>query len=226
MRLLKDIEFFFFPPLCEVCGRLLSIGEKIMCSYCYLGLPRTNFHLDPDNPVAKLFWGRVNIEKATSWFYFNKGSDYQPLLHKLKYHGFGELGVYLGKSFASEIMNTAFAGADLMIPVPLHPRKQRKRGYNQSQKIAQGMQQILDIPLETRILIRSTFTDTQTSRSRFDRFLNMQDKFSIAESEKIKDKKILLIDDVVTTGSTLEACAQLLMDGGCGSVMVATIAVA
>lgn len=226
MKWLKDIEFFFFPPCCEVCGRLLNEGEKIMCSYCYLGLPRTNFHLDPDNPVAKLFWGRVNIEKATSWYYFNKGSDYQGLLHKLKYQGFGEMGVYLGKSFASEIRNTAFARADLMIPVPLHSRKQRKRGYNQSQKIALGMQQIFDIPLETHILTRSTFTDTQTRRSRFDRFLNMQDKFNINNHEKIKAKKILLIDDVVTTGSTLEACAQLLLDEGCGSVLVATVAVA
>lgn len=197
-----------------------------MCSFCYLGMPRTNFHLDPNNPVAKLFWGRVNIENATSWFYFNKGSDYQSLLHKLKYQGFGEMGLYLGKSFASEIVNTEFANTDLMIPVPLHPRKQRKRGYNQSQKIAQGMQQILNIPLETQALIRSKFTDTQTRRNRFDRFLNMQDKFSITDSEKIKDQKILLIDDVVTTGSTLEACAQLLLDEGCAGVLAATIAVA
>lgn len=226
MSLLNDIIFFFFPSCCEVCGRLMNDGEKIICSYCYLGLPRTNFHKQKDNPVSKLFWGRVKIEEASSWFFFNKGSDFQKLLHRLKYQGYGEIGIFLGQSFASEITGTVFSEADLMIPVPLHPRKKRKRGYNQSEKIAEGMQKILDIPLDTKTLIRSSFTDTQTRRSRFDRFMNMQDKFSITDEEKIRGKKILLIDDVVTTGSTLEACAQVLLDGGCGGVYIATVAVA
>lgn len=226
MRVFKDILFFFFPYCCEVCGRLLNEGETIMCSYCYLDLPRTGFHLERENPVARLFWGRVKIDEACSWFYFNKGSSYQVLFHRLKYHGYGDIGVFMGKSFAAEISDTVFAGADLIIPVPLHPRKERKRGYNQSLLIAEGMQSILDIPLDSKSLIRSSFSDTQTRRNRFERFLNMQDKFSVKDKQNIQDKKILLIDDVVTTGSTLEACAQVLLDAGCRGVMVATLGVA
>jgi ComF family protein len=226
MRLIKDLAYFLYPPCCEVCGRVLMEGEEILCSGCYLDIPRTNFHIDKDNEVARVFWGRVKIEHATSYFFFNKGSLYQPLLHRLKYQGRGDIGIYMGKIFAAEIMNSEFARADMIVPVPLHPKKQRKRGYNQSMKIAEGMTKILEIPIERNVLIRSTFTDTQTRKSRFDRFLNMQGKFEVVDEERIKGKKILLVDDVVTTGSTLEACATVLLDVGCGGVMVVTVGVA
>lgn len=226
MRILKDIMFFVFPECCEVCGRLLSGGEKIICSPCLLGLPRTNFHMETDNPVAKLFWGRVSIALATSWFYFNKGSDYRHLLHRLKYQGRADIGIYLGKLFASELIDSGFVKADMLIPVPLHPKKQRKRGYNQSIKISEGMRAVLNIPVNGTALIRSSDTDTQTRRNRFDRFLNMKDKFEVRNPDQIAGKTILLIDDVVTTGSTLEACTQVLLESGCKEVMVATLAVA
>lgn len=226
MRILNDILFFLFPDQCEVCGRLLSGGEKILCSHCLLGLPRTNFQWEEDNPVSQLFWGRVNISHATSWFFFSKGSDYQHLMHHLKYRGRGDIGIYLGKLFAAELMNTEFASADTLVPVPLHPRKQRKRGYNQSMKICHGMTEVLKIPVIENNLIRCSNTDTQTRRNRFDRYLNMKDKFEVRDPSEFDDKKILLIDDVVTTGSTLEACTESLLQAGSREVLVATLAVA
>ncbi len=226
MSILKDLAYFFYPPCCEVCGRLLMEGEEILCSFCYLDLPRTNYHLYPDNEVAKVFWGRVPVEHATSYFFFNKGSKYQSLLHMLKYQGRGEVGIYLGKIFAAEIMDSVFTTADMIIPVPLHRKKQRKRGYNQSMKIAQGMSRLMKIPVESDVLIRPVFTETQTEKSRFDRFLNMQGKFELKRPGVVMGKKVLLVDDVITTGSTLEACAMVLLDGGCEGVMMGTVAVA
>lgn len=226
MRIVEDILYFLFPACCDVCGRALMEGERFLCSGCYLALPRTNFHREKDNAVEKLFWGRVKIERATSLFYFRKGSDFQPLLHKLKYEGRGEIGVYLGEVFAAEIMGSVIADVDLILPVPLHPKKKRKRGYNQSMKIAEGMSAVLDIPVERENLIRSVYTDTQTRRNRFERFLNMKDKFEVKDQEKIRSKRVLLVDDVVTTGSTIEACAGVLLESGVGGVVVGTIAVA
>lgn len=218
--------FFLFPSSCDVCGRLLADGEEVMCSYCNLGLPRTNFHRHEDNEVARLFWGRVKVDRAASFFFFNKGSDYQRLLHKLKYQGRGDIGVYLGKIYAAEIMNSDFTKADMIVPVPLHPRKRRRRGYNQSMKIAKGISEVLKIPIEAKNLQRSKFTDTQTNRNRFDRFLNMQDKFVVKDPESLSGKIVMLVDDVVTTGSTVEACVGLLLDAGVEGVYVLTMAVA
>jgi len=226
MRLYRDLVYFFFPHCCEVCGRLLLGGEEIMCSYCYLDLPRTNFHKRGDNPVEQLFWGRVEIRHATSFFFFNKGSEYQQLLHKLKYKGYGQIGEYLGRIFASEIRETVFAGADCIIPVPLHPRKKRKRGYNQSEKIGHGMGEVLGIPQLIDVLIRSENTDSQTRRGRFERYLNMKGRFIVRDKSVIEGKVVILLDDVVTTGSTVEACAQVLLDAGCEAVLLATVAVA
>jgi ComF family protein len=226
MKLIRDIIFFIFPHVCEVCGRLLTDGEELLCSYCYLDIPRTNFHQQEKNHVVQLFWGRVHVSEATSWFYFSKGGRYQVLLHKLKYQGFGRMGNYLGRCFASELRESVFGSAEILIPVPLHPRKQKKRGYNQSTRIAKGMNEILKISLREDILVRTEFTETQTRRNRYERYLNMLDKFEVQNPEEVINKKVLLIDDVVTTGSTLEACAEVLLKAGCREVLVATIAVA
>jgi len=226
MKLFDDILYFLFPANCDVCGRILSDGEEVMCSYCYLGLPRTNYHRDENNAVARLFWGRVKVERAASFYFFNKGSEYQTLLHKLKYQGRGDIGVYLGKIYAAEIMDTGFTSVDYILPVPLHPGKQRKRGYNQSMKIAEGISEILKIPIEANNLQRLKFTDTQTRKNRFDRFLNMQDKFQVKDPEKLAGKKIMLVDDVVTTGATAEACVGVLLEAGCEGIFVLTLAVA
>ncbi|HYW97020.1 MAG TPA: ComF family protein [Bacteroidales bacterium] len=226
MNILNSILNFFYPPQCDVCGRLLTEGEQVICMACFLDLPRTNFHLDEANAMARLFWGRVFITHAAGYFYYNKGSLYQKLIHKLKYNGRADIGRMLGRYYADELSRSVFAEAGVVMPVPLHPRKERLRGYNQSEIIASGICERLSLPLVTGNLVRNTFTDTQTKRSRFDRYKNMEGMFGLTDEGSVKGLHVLLVDDVVTTGSTLEACAQVLLDAGSGAVSVLTLAVA
>ncbi len=226
MNIIESFLNFFYPVQCDVCGRLLNAGEEILCSGCFLDLPRTNFHLDPANPVAALFWGRVYVTHAASYYFFNKGSPYQKLIHKLKYQGRSDIGITLGRWYAGELRDSAFSSVDLVIPVPLHPLKERQRGYNQSMMIARGIGDGLDRPLVVGNLVRPSFTETQTRKSRFERFLNMEGKFIVKDPGAIAGQHVLLVDDVVTTGSTLEACSQVLLSEGCREVSLATLAVA
>lgn len=226
MRFLADILFILFPGRCDVCGRLLSETEKILCSYCLLELPRTNFHSDPANQVSMLFWGRVDISDASAWFYFQKGSPYQVLLHKLKYQGRNDIGIRLGRYYGAELIMSVFSKAEMIIPVPLHPLKKKKRGYNQSEMIAKGLSESLGIQMYTDVLVRSIFTETQTRKNRFERFLNMDGKFIVKDPEVIHGRSVILVDDVVTTGSTIEACAAELLKNGCGEIKILVLAVA
>ena len=226
MGILNDILNFIFPRNCITCSHLLTDNEHIICSECYYAIPRTNFHKDPENPVLQLFWGRISICNATSFFYFNKGSRFQKLIHSLKYEGRSNIGIEAGKMFGAEIRDSVFNTVDIAAPVPLHRKKLRKRGYNQSEMIATGICKSLGIPLVADLLERTEFTDTQTRRSRYDRFTNVTGSFRLNESYDFRDKHVLLVDDVVTTGSTLEACAEVLLEGGYTKVSVATLAVA
>lgn len=226
MKILKEVLNFFFPFQCEVCGRLLGEQEKIICLYCFLELPRTNFHNSPENVVSQLFWGRVNISHSASWFYFTKGSPYQKLIHKLKYKGRKDIGFELGKVYGHELKGSPFVKADIIIPVPLHPSRLKKRGYNQSEFIGMGLAETLAIPIKADNLIRENSTESQTRKNRFERFLNMEGKFKVKDVNQVLGKSILLVDDVVTTGSTLEACATILLEAGCLEVNVLTLAVA
>jgi ComF family protein len=189
------------------------------------GLPLTRFHRDPANPLAEVFWGRVRIEQAVAWFYFRKGSAYQEVLHNLKYNNRPGVGIFLGKQIGYELKHSAvFIKPDSIIPVPLHRRKLRKRGYNQSEKIARGISVALGVPLDTKTLFRSSQTETQTRKSRFDRYLNVSGKFAIRDPSPIEHSHILLVDDVVTTGATLEACAEALLAAPGVKVSIATVA--
>ena len=226
MRIINELLKFIYPECCEVCGRLLLTTEAIICSGRFLDLPRTNYHTIVENPVAQLFWGRVQISAASSYFYFLKGSAYQPLLHRLKYKGKFKIGEVLGRYYAGELQGTDFMRNDIIIPVPLHSKKLTQRGYNQSECIAMGVSVVSEIPVQTDILIREKQTDTQTRRGRFDRYLNMAGNFRVTDPSSVKDRNILLIDDVVTTGSTVEACAEELLKSGCASVSLLTLAVA
>ncbi len=226
VNILSEIVHFLYPCRCEVCGRLLADGEKIICVGCLLGLPRTNYHRDLSNPVAMLFWGRVYITYASSWYHFSKGSPYSGLIHKLKYEGRKDIGSLLGCLYANELKGSVFTSADLIVPVPLHPSREKVRGYNQSMIIAGGLGRILGIPVRGDVLVRRVSTDTQTRKSRFDRFLNMEGKFRVTNPEVFLSRHVLLVDDVVTTGSTLEACAYTLLEAGCGAVSILTLAVA
>ena len=226
MQLTDDFLQFFFPDLCVACKQILNRQEKVLCTHCLYHMPRTEFHKDPENPVSQLFWGRVKIEHAGSFFYFNKGSAYQPLIHKLKYGGRSDIGIEMGKAFGAELRKSPFAIADMIIPVPLHPKKLKIRGYNQSEMIAKGLSMSLKLPVSNEILIRSESTDTQTRKSRFERFRNVEGKFLVASEELLEGKHVILADDVVTTGSTLESCAIAILGAKNTKVSILTLAVA
>lgn len=216
-----------FPRLCVTCGDKLIEQEKWICLHCLHHIPRTNFHLHPENRVAQLFYGRVRIEFGTSFFYFSKGSKYQSLLHNLKYKGMKELGAEIGKHFGIDLLQSDdFASIDLICPVPLHPQKEKKRGYNQSWWIAYGIAEQMKKPLSDDNLKRVTATETQTRKTRFERWQNVEGIFELSDPEAFSGKHILLVDDVVTTGSTLEACAQAILSKTDARVSIATLATA
>jgi ComF family protein len=190
-------------------------------------LPITNYHQYPDNPVAKMFWGRSHVLHASSYLYFVKGGRVQQLLHRLKYQKARDVGFFLGQLYAQQLGEHQVATADYIIPVPMHPSKQRKRGYNQSAIIAQGMAHIWGMPMTEEVLIKVRKTNSQTRLDRWSRWTNQQEIFIITEAQSLlKNKHVVLVDDVITTGSTLEACISLLsLIEGC-EVSVLTLAVA
>ncbi|MFA9390580.1 MAG: ComF family protein [Prolixibacteraceae bacterium] len=174
----EDLLGLIYPKLCVSCENVLMKQEHLICSNCVIGLPRTHYHFVKDNPIEMIFWGRVKIEKATSYFQFQKGSKYQKLMHELKYKGMREIGVELGRKFGAELMQTNYFGeVDYLIPVPLHPKKERKRGYNQSLAIAEGMAQILGKEIRNDILFRQRYSETQTRKGRFERWQNVNELF-------------------------------------------------
>ena len=216
-----------YPRLCVVCGDKLIEKEQWICLHCLHHIPRTNYHLTPNNPVSQIFYGRVQIEYATSFFYFNKGSKYQTLLHNLKYKGMKELGEEIGKHFGIDLQQSpGFSSVDLICPVPLHPQKEKKRGYNQSWWIASGIAKQLNKELSENNLNRVIATETQTRKSRFDRWQNVEGIFELSDPEAFCGKHVLLVDDVVTTGSTLEACAMSILSKTNARVSIATLATA
>lgn len=224
-RLLYYLGELLFPRLCVACGDRLIEQEHWICLQCLHHIPRTNYHLDPENPVAQLFYGRVRIEFATSFFFFTKGSSYQTLVHNLKYKGMKELGEEMGKQFGIDLMQSAdFSKVDVICPVPLHPKKEKKRGYNQSWWIASGMAAQMQKPLSADNLIRVAYTETQTKKNRFERWQNVEGIFALRDPEAYCGKHILLIDDVVTTGSTIEACAYAILSKCDARVSIATLA--
>jgi len=200
--------------------------EKTLCTVCWYHLPQTNFHNDKDNQVSQLFWGRAVIENATAFYFFSKGSRYQKIMHKLKYKGQKEIGIEMGIHFATILTGTDFAGIDAIVPIPLHPDKLKTRGYNQSEMIASGMGRVFQKPLYRDVLVRTKASATQTKKSRIERWENVASIFMAKNENKIKNKHILLVDDVVTTGATLEACANKILEIENTKVSIATLAVA
>lgn len=209
---LEDFWFLFYPHICEACGGALSKNEGAICTKCLFDLPRTDFSKFIENPLTELFAGRIKVEKATALFNFHKGSRFRGLLHSLKYRNKPEIGVILGKELGSEMVKTRnFEDIDILIPVPLHANRQKQRGYNQSEMIAKGISQITKIPLVCDNLVRSVETTTQTKMNKEERWRNVSGKFQINRPRDLETKHILLIDDVITTGSTLEACGEELL---------------
>lgn len=218
---------FLFPSLCVTCENRLITQEKFLCIDCWHDLPVTNFHRYPGNRVDQLFWGRVKIECATAFFSFKKGSNYQHLIHFIKYKGMKELGFETGRRFGISLLESAdFNSVDVIVPVPLHPKKQKARGYNQSEWIAKGISESMNKVVSINNLQRNLHTSTQTRKNRYERWENVENIFEIAHPGEFNNKHILLIDDVVTTGLTLESCALQLLQIENVRVSIATLAFA
>ncbi|MFD0765763.1 ComF family protein [Mucilaginibacter lutimaris] len=224
---LSDFVSLIFPELCPACHASLMANEDTLCTDCLYNLPFTNFHQQPDNIVARQFSGKLAIEAAYALYYFNKGGKVQNMVHEFKYNGMHRIGNKLGNIAGKQlIQNPVFGTVDYIIPVPLHKKRLKTRGYNQSACFADGLADKLNAIIETDNLIRIVATQTQTHKSRFARFQNMQEVFAVANPDKLAGKHVLLVDDIVTTGSTLEACGIELLKVPGLKLSIATIAYA
>lgn len=209
MKLLKDIVHIFYPEVCLCCQNDLTTNENSICINCRHQLPLTNFSKEPNNLVENTFYGRIQIEEATALFYFFKKGSIQELIHNLKYRNQQQVGTILGAWLGEEMLQSErFKNLDFIIPVPLHQKKLKQRGYNQVTTFGQSLSKKLNIPLNESLLKRVSSTKTQTKRLRFERWKNVQELFIVEQPESVENKHILLIDDIITTGATLEACCK------------------
>lgn len=212
MNYATDLTTLFFPKYCSSCNRNLMHYEKAVCMHCLTRLPRLHMHDEPNNAVEKIFWGRVNLHAAAAFLSMPRNGISHRLIHRLKYHGDQEVGERLGALFGHELTESArLKGIDMIVPVPLHPKKLHLRGYNQCDCIARGMAEALGASISINNLTRTHFSSTQTRRGRISRWSNVKDIFWVREPEKFEGKHILLIDDVITTGATIEACSTALL---------------
>ena len=196
----------------------------MICLGCHYRMPRTRFESYRDNPVARLFWGRIPVENAVSYFRYFRGSPYQGLIHALKYAERKDAGTELGRLLGIEIRDSGFACCDLIIPVPLHRVKQLRRGYNQCDPICMGLSRSLGIKWQSGALVKIHQSSSQTDKSRIRRWSNVQGAFRVIAPDVIRDRHILLVDDVVTTGSTLESCANAILGLPGTRISIATLA--
>jgi ComF family protein len=224
LQLAKDFVSLFYPEVCLVCGEGLASKEEFTCTTCLFKLPKTNFHLQPENPLRKALWGRVEADAVAAYCHYQKGNAVQELVHELKYNGKKELGYCLGKWYGYDLKQTDFFNkVDMIVPVPLHKKKLRKRGYNQSAWFAKGLAEALGKPFAEDALVRVVNTDTQTRKSRYSRWENVKDIFKANKPEMLAGKHVLLVDDIITTGATIEACTYALKDSGVSGISIASI---
>jgi len=213
-----------FPHVCEGCGTDNLQAEHLLCLRCLSSLPSTNFHMHPNNPIEKIFWGRIAITSATAQYYFTKESMMQHLMHQFKYKGNKDVGIYLGKLMGWAMLESnRFSYIDALVPLPLHKSKEHKRGYNQATLLCEGIASVLNKPVLRGAVTRPQQTETQTKKGRVQRWQNIEGKFLLANETVIENKHVLLVDDVVTTGATLEACSREILKGKNVQLSIATL---
>ncbi len=225
--LLNDLLNLFYPRVCCGCDDHLRKHEKHMCLSCLHGLPKTYFWDYDVNPVERLFWGRLKVSSACSLLHFEKEGVVQQLIHRLKYENKTGIGIELAVIFGMILKEKNwFSDADLIVPIPLHPSKELRRGYNQSRFVANGLAEALGLPVRTSALERVVASETQTRKSRYDRTENVLQVFKAVNKKEWTGKNVLLVDDVVTTGATLEAAGNVILESGAKRLHIATLACA
>lgn len=225
---IHEIFDVFFPRLCVMCGRRLHSQEHTLCLSCYRDLPRTGYHLESENPLEKIFYGKIPIERASSFFFYRKGNNACNVLYHLKYYGHPWVGTEMGRCLATEILSSSsfFDGIDFIVPVPLAQAKKRKRGYNQSEWLAKGISQINHIPVKDKVIRRVKNSETQTHKGVGDRLENVNGAFECDHNVQFVGKHILIIDDVITTGATICACVEPIIKEENLKISVLTLAFA
>lgn len=214
----KDIRELFFPPVCPACGGPLGEGLEFICVACQWDIPLTGYESSADNPVFRRFWGLLPIENATAFAWFIDDGNFRSLVHRFKYYGQWKHAVDMGRWFGRVLSETdAYAGVDVIVPVPLHIRKKLKRGYNQSTYIADGMSESMGLRVEDRAVVRRVNNRSQTGHGRAERWENVEGIFSVRRPEALDGRHILLVDDVLTTGATIGSCAEAILESvpGC-----------
>lgn len=220
-----DLYRLFYPNICGACDRPLAKGESQLCLYCRTALPFTGFETLRDNPVERLFYGRIPLEFASSLLFFTRGEKVQQILHNIKYNERRELAVFMGRMFGERLQNNpTLHDVKSIVPVPLHTHKQHLRGYNQSELFADGIREVLNVEVRSNNLYRLADTPSQTRRTRLERWDNVGEVFALRKPSQFRDQHVLLVDDVLTTGATLEACAQTLKQAEGCRLSIATIA--
>lgn len=216
------------PRLCEVCGSRLSVTEEVICGSCNLHLPRTCYHLNPyENEMARLFWGQIPIERATALYFFHPHAETANIIYTMKYKNHPEIGQVMGRMVAKEVLKSGFfEGIDAVVPIPLATKRQRQRGYNQSLEIALGINEVTGLPILDKIIRRTLFEGSQTSRGRWERNDNVERVFELTDASSASGRHLLIVDDVVTTGATVIACAKELCKADNVKVSVLSLGIA
>lgn len=227
MSLWNDFLSLIYPRSCVSCSKLLLKSEAFICNYCYISLPKSNFHNEASCELDKVFYGRIPLQKAGSYLLFEKSGMVQKILHSIKYQKNEQLAILLGQWYGEALIaHEIFAKSDVIIPVPLHKKKLKERGFNQSEAFAKGLSLSLKIPVNSRNLIRVEYTETQTNKSKIERWENVKDKFELLNADELNNKAILLVDDVITTGATIDACYQALQKANLLQINVVSLAYA
>ncbi len=221
----ESFSHLFFPQVCAGCGSDLIGAEQWLCLECLRQLPATDFAFHAGNPVEKIFWGRVNCLAASAHYYFTKNAALQHVLHQFKYNGKKQLGHYFGRIMGKALQQSGrFADIDMLVPLPLFASREKRRGYNQAAVLCEGIESVMKLPVVKDLVIRTTATETQTHKNRIERWQNIEGKFELKDAERLQHKHILLVDDVITTGATLDACATELLKKADVRISIATLA--
>lgn len=227
--LIENFADLLFPALCLGCNQSIEKSNTILCVSCRMNLPETNQHQEPyDRTLLNKFAGKVPVQFLASYLYFKKGGIVQKLIHQIKFNGKKEAAKELAGWYGYQLKQecSLFQEIDLILGVPLYKSRQQQRGYNQADWIAEGFSETLEIPTQTGVLVRNYFNSSQTNKNRLERWENVKTVFSVAQPEAVKGRHILIVDDVLTTGATIEACIVELLKAECTTVSVLTLAVA